>query len=272
VARTVKRARKRPTMKGRGPARRNSGGMSTLTAVGPKQFVAYFRVSTQRQGRSGLGLEAQQKMVRDYVALVGGTIVAEFVEVESGKSAKNRPQLQKALALARKRGARATLIVAKLDRLARQVSFVSQLLDTPGVEFKAADFPEANRMMIQILAVVAEYEREQISRRTREALAARRRRGFELGNVANLKVGGLATAQHNRAEACAEAERMRPAIDAARAAGYRSLRELAAALNAKGYRREGGTPYHAKTVGRIIERLAHPRTTDGAPRGEAPRR
>ena len=109
------------------------------------RFVAYRRVSTEKQGRSGLGLESQQKMIGDYVSRVAGVVLGAFTEVESGGN-NDRPELRKALALARRH--KATLLVAKLDRLARNVAFVSKLLDTPGVEFKAADFPDAGRMML----------------------------------------------------------------------------------------------------------------------------
>jgi DNA invertase Pin-like site-specific DNA recombinase len=129
-------------------------------------FVAYYRVSTQRQGASGLGLEAQQEAVRGFTK--GGTIVAEVVEVESGKR-NDRPKLAEALALCRK--TKATLIIAKLDRLARNVAFVSNLMES-GVDFVAVDFPQANRLTVHILAAIAEHEAAMISQRTRAALQA----------------------------------------------------------------------------------------------------
>src|SRR5207253_7092427 len=127
---------------------------------------------------------------------------------------KNRPELKKALALARKRRNPATLVVAKLDRLARQASFVTTLLDTPGVEFKAADLPEASRMMIQMMSIFAEYEAKMISDRTKVALEARKRRGLPLGNPDTLMIDGSPAADYNREQAKAEAERLRPVIDA----------------------------------------------------------
>lgn len=138
------------------------------------QYVAYYRVSTQRQGRSGLGLDAQKQAVRDY--LHGGTwvLIGEYKEVETGKGSnalERRPQLREALAFCKKH--RATLLVAKLDRLARNVAFVSALMES-NVEFTACDFPQANRLTVHILAAVAEHERDMISQRTREALAAAR--------------------------------------------------------------------------------------------------
>lgn len=219
-----------------------------------QNFVAYFRVSTARQGRSGLGLEAQRKMVTDYVASVGGTIIAELTEIESGKRATNRPELQKALAIARKRNKPAVLIVAKLDRLARSVSFISALLDS-NVEFRAADFPEANRMMLQILAVIAEYEARQISDRTKQALAARRARGFQLGNVNNLKIGNVSTPAVNRAKAVEQAERLRPVIDDIKRQGADTLQSIADQLNRRGFTNSGGGTFYPTTVQRVMERL-----------------
>ena len=228
------------------------------TMVIRKQFVSYRRVSTARQGQSGLGLEAQADMIARHVAAVGGTLIQPedrpegFVEVESGKRV-DRPELRRALAFARKR--RATLIVAKLDRLARNVRFVSALLETPGVEFSAADFPQASRMMIQMMAVFGEYEREMISKRTREALAARRRRGLPLGTPRNLVHGNAVAPQLNRARARAEAERMRPIIERLKQEGFESTRELADELNRRGYTTARGLEFHPMTVARVLRRL-----------------
>lgn len=145
-------------------------------------FVAYYRVSTDRQGESGLGLDAQRAAVARHLGAghVGaGRLVAEFQEVESGRRHTNRPQLAAAVALCRRTGA--TLLIARLDRLARNVAFVAGLMDS-GVEFVAADMPHANRLTVHILAAVAEHERELISQRTRAALAEARKRGTRLGN------------------------------------------------------------------------------------------
>jgi DNA invertase Pin-like site-specific DNA recombinase len=131
------------------------------------KWIAYYRVSTDRQGDSGLGLDAQRKLVGDYLNGGSWTLSAEFTEVESGKRS-DRPQLAAALAMAKR--LRAKLIVAKLDRLSRNVGFISALMDS-GVEFVAADMPHANKMTLQVIAVFAEYERDQISERTRRALA-----------------------------------------------------------------------------------------------------
>src|SRR5437763_1334162 len=139
------------------------------------KYIAYFRVSTARQGRSGLGLEAQRQAV--FTHLGGEKPISEFTEVESGRRT-DRPQLAAALAACRVH--KATLVIAKLDRLARNVAFVSNLMDA-GVEFEAVDFPQANRLTIHILAAVAEHEARMISERTRAALAAAKARGRLLG-------------------------------------------------------------------------------------------
>ncbi len=140
--------------------------------------IAYYRVSTKRQGTSGLGLEAQEAAVRGYCLRQGLELLESYTEVESGKR-DDRPQLAAALAHAKR--AKAQLIIAKLDRLARSVAFISSLMES-GVEFIACDMPTANRLTIHILAAVAEHEREMIGARTRAALAEARRRGTRLGN------------------------------------------------------------------------------------------
>jgi DNA invertase Pin-like site-specific DNA recombinase len=141
------------------------------------KFIAYYRVSTEKQGRSGLGLEAQREAVRNHLNGGSWRLAAEVVEVESGKR-NDRPKLAEALRLCRLHGA--TLIIAKLDRLARNVAFISNLMES-GVEFTAVDFPQANRLTVHILAAVAEHEREMISQRTKAALAAAKARGTKLG-------------------------------------------------------------------------------------------
>ena len=146
------------------------------------KYVAYLRVSTQRQGFSGLGLDAQREIIRNY--LHDTTPILEYVEVESGrKTDKERPQLKEALLQCRAYGAK--LIVAKLDRLARNVSFLSALLDSD-VEIVFCDFPSANKMVLNILASISQYEAELISTRTRQALAAKKARESKLGNPEHL--------------------------------------------------------------------------------------
>ena len=147
-----------------------------------ERFVAYLRVSTQRQGYSGLGLEAQREIIHNY--LRDRKPIFEYVEVESGrKTDKGRPKLKEALSQCRTYGAK--LIVAKLDRLARNVSFLSALLDSD-VEIVFCDFPQANKMVLHILASISQYEAELISTRTKLALAAKKSRGCKLGNPEHL--------------------------------------------------------------------------------------
>jgi DNA invertase Pin-like site-specific DNA recombinase len=195
------------------------------------RFVTYYRVSTERQGRSGLGLEAQQMAAQAYLEARGGVELTSFVEVESGK-VNARPQLEEALL--RCRQTRATLLVARLDRLSRNAAFLLNLRDS-GVQFQALDLPEVNTLTLGVLAVIAQHEREQISARTKAALAARRARGLPLGTPRDLSVhaarasalGGAASSMKARARALEVA----PAIQAARAAGCTSLRRVAEHLN-----------------------------------------
>ena len=155
-------------------------------------FVSYLRVSTQKQGQSGLGLEAQRKAVEDYLNGGDWKLIEEVVEVESGKKNK-RPKLNEAIELCKASGA--TLVVAKIDRLTRDAAFLLNLKDA-GIDFIAADMPEANRLTIGIMALVAEQEREAISKRTKEALAAAKVRGVQVGAYRDGNfVGRLGTSQ-----------------------------------------------------------------------------
>lgn len=186
-----------------------------------KKYVAYYRVSTSRQGQSGLGLEAQKEAVGRYLSNDASAIAAEYVEVESGKKA-NRPKLLEALAVCKR--LQATLIIAKLDRLARNVHFISGLMES-GAEFVAVDNPNANKLMLHMLAAFAEYEREQISQRTKSALAAAKARGVKLGK------NGRQLARQNHAKAVAFAESLRPIITALIAEGYTTTRAICEQLN-----------------------------------------
>jgi DNA invertase Pin-like site-specific DNA recombinase len=164
-------------------------------------FVAYYRVSTERQGRSGLGLDAQREAVVRHVTGHNGELIADFCE--SGKRS-DRPQLAAAIGAAKK--AKATLIIAKLDRLARNVHFISGLMES-GVDFVAADNPHANKLMVHLLAAFAEHEREQISQRTKDALAAAKVRGIRLG-----RNGADRLAPAYRAEAAERARKLAPLL------------------------------------------------------------
>lgn len=208
-------------------------------------FVGYIRVSTDRQAASGLGLEAQRLAIEQYAASQGREIVEIYVEAESGKL-KDRPQLNSALAHCRR--TKATLLIAKLDRLARNVAFVSALMET-GTEFVAVDAPFANRLMIHVLSAVAEWEREQISERTKAALAAAKARGVELGTY------GVVLGAQKRAEANRFAEVVRPAFYSARAAGCISLRQYAQFLSAAGVPTPSGGKWHASSVRLLLRRL-----------------
>lgn len=217
------------------------------------KFVAYYRVSTAKQGRSGLGLDAQRKSVTDY--LNGGVweLIGEYVEIESGKI-DQRPKLEQALALCDLTGA--TLVVAKLDRLSRNVAFLAALQDS-GARFVAADMPEANELTIHIMAAVAQAERKAISRRTVEALAAAKARGVKLGgargNAEDLRKGPAASASVRRQASVERAVKVLRQIEAVKATGAKSLREIAFGLNAAGIRTPRGGSWGAAQVKRILD-------------------
>jgi DNA invertase Pin-like site-specific DNA recombinase len=217
-------------------------------------YVAYYRVSTAQQGKSGLGLEAQQAAVANHLNGGDWRIVAEFTEVESGKR-KDRPKLADALAACRVHGAK--LIIAKLDRLARNVAFVSALMEA-GVEFEAVDFPQANRLTIHILAAVAEHEAKMISERTKAALAAAKRRGVKLGGYR----GAELTAKAQRAgvkavQALADsrAADLAPIVRELQASGVASLRGIADELNRRGIRTPRGSHWLAGSVSQLLARI-----------------
>lgn len=217
------------------------------------RFVTYYRVSTQAQGRSGLGLEAQRSAVEHYLRSRGGKLIGEFTEIETGKGAdalERRSELRAALDLCRKQAA--VLVIAKLDRLARNVHFVTGLIES-GVDFVAADMPHATKVMIQIHAVMAEHERDQISARTKAALAAAKARGVKLGIMgpANLRPNLEA-----RLEAARRfAERMRLVFEGFELRGL-SQRRMVAELNTLGVKAPRGGAWRLKQVQRIIGRIA----------------
>ena len=198
--------------------------------------INYYRVSTAKQGKSGLGLDAQRAAIEAFCASRGcEPLDPEYVEVESGKR-DDRPELAKALHHAKVTGA--TLVIAKLDRLSRNVAFLAKLQDA-GVKFVAADMPDATEMTVQIMAVMAQAERKAISKRTKEALAAAKARGTKLGNPMGAKAfgpyrGNAPAIAAIKAKAKAFATDVMPVIEAIRAEGHRSLRAIAAELNQRG--------------------------------------
>lgn len=213
------------------------------------QFVTYYRVSTARQGTSGLGLEAQQQTVFQYLLGSTGRAIAEFVEVETGKGAnalEKRPKLREALELCRKTGA--TLLIAKLDRLARNVHFVSGLMESK-VKFVACDLPEANQLTIHIMAAFAEHEARRISERTRDALAAAKARGVVLGATgpSNLKQH----TQQRKDAARAFQTRLAPVLKGFVAQGL-TRRAMAAELNALNIKAPRGGAWSLGQVQRMM--------------------
>lgn len=217
-----------------------------------EQYVAYHRVSTQKQGVSGLGLEAQHAAVKGYLA--GRELLAEFVEVETGKGADaldRRPQLRAALAMCKKLGA--TLVIAKLDRLARNVHFISGLIET-GVDFVCADMPQANKVMLQMYSVMAEWERDQISARTKAALAAAKARGVQLGTAGAANIRPNIEAR--QATADAHAAKLAGLIAGMQARGM-AQRAMVAELNALGIKTAAGkTAWTLSQLQRVLARLA----------------
>jgi DNA invertase Pin-like site-specific DNA recombinase len=217
------------------------------------KFIAYYRVSTQRQGRSGLGLKAQRTAVGDHLNGGNWKLVAELTEVESGKRS-DRPKLTEALKLCRLHGA--TLIIAKLDRLARNVAFISNLMES-GVDFQAVDFPQANRLTVHILAAVAEHEAKVISERTKAALAAAKRRGKKLGGYRGTTISKAMRAAALEAVAKrtdARAADLAPTIAELQAAGATSLRAIAAGLNERRIPTARGGDWSPTQVMRVLAR------------------
>ena len=235
------------------------------------RFIAYYRVLTDKQGRSGLGLEAQKEAVHRHLG-GAGRLVAEVVEVESGKR-NDRPKLTEALRLCRIH--KATLIIAKLDRLARNVAFVSNLMES-GVDFVAVDFPQANRLTVHILAAVAEHEAVMISERTKAALERKREfyAGLNEAQKEGLRSKGKATqlggnrgnlagvqdkartnsARVRHAAVQRRAADLAPIMLEIRAAGSASLRQIAAEMNARNIRTARGGQWSAVQVKRVLER------------------
>jgi DNA invertase Pin-like site-specific DNA recombinase len=235
------------------------------------RFIAYFRVSTARQGRSGLGLEAQKETVAGFLNGGRWEVMAEFVEIETGTLGDDeRPQLAKAIQACRIYGAK--LLVSKLDRLSRDAHWLLGLAKR-GIDFICADNPEVNRMTITVLAAVAEHERKQISERTKQALAARRARGLPLGmaaihayrkahqkppapatNLKNRAAGTARSAVVNRAKAQDQARDLAGILAELQAGGATSLRQIAAGLNDRRIPTTRGGVWSATQVSRLLAR------------------
>lgn len=215
------------------------------------KFVAYFRVSTQKQGVNGLGMDAQKETVRQFLSS-GGALVGEFVEVETGKGSNalaKRPQLAAALAVCKKTGAK--LLIAKLDRLARNVHFVSGLMESK-VRFVACDMPEANDLTIHVMAAFAEHEAKRISQRTKEGLAAAKARGVVLGSAG---AGNLRRHVSERRElACENARRLVPVLEGFKAQGF-TQRRMVDALNSSGITTAKGGRWSLVQLQRVLARL-----------------
>ena len=223
-----------------------------------QKFVSYLRVSTDRQGDSGLGLEAQREGVARYAASGEWEQVTEYVEVMSGKRS-DRPKLKEAIAAARKY--RATLIMAKMDRLGRKASYVLHLLDTAGIDFRFAESPHASQLEIGVRAIVAEEEGRSISQRTKAALAAAKVRGVELGAYAyrmpteqRLK-GHRRGLETRRAQSAAWARSLWADVQSIRNEGVTSLSGIAAALNDRGIPTRRGGNWQAIQVRRLLATL-----------------
>ncbi|WP_096701434.1 recombinase family protein [Magnetospirillum sp. 15-1] len=215
------------------------------------KFIAYYRVSTAKQGASGLGLEAQRQAVMDYLNGGEWELLAEYTEIESGKK-NDRPQLARALKAAKKVGA--VLIIAKLDRLARNVAFIANLMEA-GVDFVACDMPTASRMVLHVMAAFAEEEARRISERTRAALQVAKARGKALGG--RRSPGQYeASAATRIASADLLAANVRPVISSIQASGITSYAAIADALNNRGIQTPRGGQWHASSVRNVVLRSA----------------
>jgi DNA invertase Pin-like site-specific DNA recombinase len=225
-------------------------------------IIAYYRVSTRQQGHSGLGLEGQRAAVEGYARQTGARIKSSYVEVESGKRV-DRPELARALAHARR--SRATLVVAKLDRLARNVEFLAKIMNSD-VEFIACDYPAANRLTLHIMSAVAEAEAKATSDRTKAALAAAKARGTKLGSARpghwegreERRLAGLVKARTQSVQVIAQKARdaysdLLPTMTRMKAQGL-SLRDIAEKLNAKGHTTRRGRPWNPVQVARVLGR------------------
>ena len=232
----------------------------------PTLFIAYYRVSTQKQGESGLGLEAQQSSVRQFVATRGGELLDEFTEVESGRK-NRRPQLDAALTRVKESGG--LLLVAKLDRLTRNVAFLATLMDAK-VKFKAVDTPDADEFTVHILSAVAQREAQLISSRTKSALMALKARGVALGNASNFTAASRqrgADATRRKAQEHLGNKQARRMARLLRQAGA-TLATIAADLNTNGFRTSRGKLYRPMSVSRLLTPENEQPTTQLLPNGK----
>jgi DNA invertase Pin-like site-specific DNA recombinase len=213
------------------------------------RFVSYCRLSTDRQGKSGLGLEAQKKAVADYLNGGSWELVGEFVEIESGKRA-DRPELAKAIDICKRQ--KAKLVIAKLDRLSRNLAFIATMMEA-GVEFVAVDNPTANRLTIHILAAVAQHEREMIAERTKAALQAAKARGKRLGNPRLADVRGKGS-EANRIAADQFAANVLPIIKQIQKQGITSAQGIAVELTARSVRTARGGRWSHVQVAQLLAR------------------
>lgn len=221
------------------------------------KVIGYLRVSTGKQGESGLGLEAQQTAIENFVRQRKASLMKTFTEIESGKQ-NDRPELAQAIQLCRATGA--ILIIAKLDRLSRDAIFLLTLRDS-GINFLATDMPDANQLTVGIMALIAEHEREAISKRTREALQAAKARGTKLGNpngAAALRragKGNVASLRQIRAKADRHARYLKPFIEAFQSEGITSLGSIAQRLNEREMLTPRGGKWHKTSVKNLLSRI-----------------
>ncbi|HEV8066560.1 MAG TPA: recombinase family protein [Planctomycetaceae bacterium] len=226
------------------------------------KIIAYYRVSTKQQGKSGLGLEGQQSALQQFAQSNKATIVATYQEIESGKRS-DRPELAKAISHAKR--SKAVLVVAKLDRLSRNVAFLSRLMES-GVEFTAVDNPHANRFSVHILSCVAEFEAQQISDRTKMALQAAKVRGVKLGSarpghwdgreqqrLAGTRKASAVAAQVHRQSADDAYGDLYATMKELRASGQ-TFRQIASQLNQQGHSTRNGKEWNASQVLRVLRR------------------
>lgn len=208
-------------------------------------YVAYYRVSTKRQEANGAGLDSQRFDIEKYIKDQGGVLLAEYTEVESRRK-KNRPQLEQALKLCKQK--KAVLITAKLGRLARNINFVSGLQESK-IEFVACDKPQANKMMIQLLAVFAEYERDMIGQHIKDALAQKKAQGVKLGTT------GKYRAEENKQQAQAFADDLEPLLAEMKGEGVTKVCDIVRELNRREIPTAKGGRWHRTTVYKLLEKV-----------------